>query len=54
MYNNPYMYNNQNTLDRINSQINELEKIRNQTPVKRDESPQITERHRELYRIYGF
>ena len=33
MYNNPYMpsaYNSQQNLDRINSQINELEKIRNQ------------------------
>lgn len=30
MYNNPYMYNQQASIDRINSQIAELEKMRNQ------------------------
>lgn len=30
MYNNPYLYNNQVSLDRINAQINELEKMKNQ------------------------
>ena len=30
MYNNPYLYNNQVSLDRINAQISELEKMKNQ------------------------
>lgn len=30
MYNNPYLYNNQLTIDRINTQMNELEKMKQQ------------------------
>lgn len=34
MYNNPYTYNQQASIDRINSQIAELEKIKSQIPVQ--------------------
>ena len=65
MYNNPYMpnaYNSQATLDRINNQMNELDKIRQQvqqqtvqpqTPTNLTQNFQIAPTNREVIRYAG-
>ena len=55
MYNNPYLYTNQVSLDRINAQINELEKMRNQIqqpvqPTNLTQNFQIAPTNKEVIR----
>ena len=58
MYNNPYIINQQANLDRINSQINDLEKIRSQLqqpqqPTNLTQNFQLAPQNRDVIRYAG-
>lgn len=59
MYNNPYMYNAQPSLDRINAQINELEKMKSQmqqpvqAPTSLTQNFQLAPTNRDVIKYAG-